>query len=53
LRCKVPINKVGPIKIALTDASNEELVSSSMNMEVFERIEIKTDQSQYIFNESM
>jgi hypothetical protein len=53
LRCNVPINKVGPIKIALMDASNEELVSSSMDMEVFEQIEIKTEQSQYIFNESM
>lgn len=43
LRCKVPLNKVGPIKIALMDASNEELVSSSMDMEVFEQIEIKTE----------
>ena len=43
LRCRVPINKEGPLKVALMDVSNGELVSSANDLEVFEQIEIKTE----------
>jgi hypothetical protein len=43
LRCRVPINKEGPLKVALMDISNGELVSSANDLEVFEQIEIKTE----------
>jgi hypothetical protein len=43
LRCRVPINKEGPLKVALMDVSNGELASSANDLEVFEQIEIKTE----------
>jgi len=36
LRCEVPIYKEGPVKVALMDVSNGELVSSANDLEVFE-----------------